>query len=101
MNRTNTRIKILSAFVLAVFLLYTGILFHKQAVQPQRNENVDTATVATYRVPVASARGEILDRNGRPLVQNRQGTDIVLYYVNFPQEPIDRNNILISLILIA
>lgn len=101
MNRTNTRIKILSAFVLAVFLLYTGILFHKQAVQPQRNENVDTATVATYRVPVASARGEILDRNGRPLVQNRQGTDIVLYYVNFPQEPIDRNNILISLIRIA
>ncbi len=101
MNQSNFRIKVLSAFVLVIFLIYSGILLYRQTDTPEQSESIDAATVAAYSVSVPSARGEILDRNGKPLVQNRQGTDVVLYYVNFPQDAFERNNILISLIRTA
>lgn len=87
--------------MLVIFLIYSGILLYRQTDTPEQSESIDAATVAAYSVSVPSARGEILDRNGKPLVQNRQGTDVVLYYVNFPQDAFERNNILISLIRTA
>ena len=46
-------------------------------------------TVKTYKVPLPAARGDIVDRNGNPLVTNRQGNSIVLNAAYFP--PSDKN----------
>ena len=98
MNQLNTRIRFLGTFFFAVILLFTGILFHTQYTAEKNKVSKDTAAVASYSVAVPSVRGEILDINGQPLVQNRQGTDIVIYYVTFPEEQEEKNNILLSLI---
>ena len=47
-------------------------------------------TVKTYKVPLPAARGDIVDRNGNPLVTNRQGNSIVLNAAYFP--PSDKND---------
>ncbi len=101
MNHLNTRIRIVGGFFIAVILLYTGILFHTQYSAAKNKEQSEAAAVATYSVAIPSVRGEILDINGQPLVQNRQGTDIVIYYVTFPEDRTEQNNILLSLIRTA
>ncbi len=101
MNQLNTRIRFVGTFFFAVILLFTGILFHAQFTAEKNKDHNDTAAVASYSVAVPSVRGEVLDRNGEPLVQNRQGTDIVLYYVTFPESREEQNNILLSLIRTA
>lgn len=57
-------------------------------------------TVKTYTVPIEAARGEIVDRNGNPLVTNRQGNSIILDAAYFPssEENDERNEIIVSLI---
>ncbi len=57
-------------------------------------------TVRTYTVPLPAARGEIVDRNGNPLVTNRQGNSIVLNAAYFPsaEENDARNAIILNLI---
>lgn len=57
-------------------------------------------TVKTYSVPIEAARGEIVDRNGNPLVTNRQGNSIVLNAAYFPsaKENKERNDIILNLI---
>lgn len=56
--------------------------------------------VKTYTVPLEAARGEIVDRNGNPLVTNRQGNSIVLDAAYFPssQENDRRNEVVLNLI---
>ncbi len=98
MEHIESRIRAIGAFFIAVILLYSGILIRMQITAEKNATSKDTAAVATYSVPVASTRGAILDCNGQPLVQNRQGTDVVLYYVTFPDEQEEKNNILLSLI---
>ena len=98
MEHIESRIRAIGAVFLAVILLFTGILFKMLLTTEKNATGKDTAAVATYSVPVSSARGAILDCNGQPLVQNRQGTDVVLYYVTFPDEQEEKNNILLSLI---
>ena len=58
------------------------------------------STVSTYTVTIEAARGEIVDRNGNPLVTNRQGNSIILDAVYFPSssENAERNAIILSLI---
>ena len=99
MNQTNSRIHLACAFVLVIFLFFTFILLREPLNKRENptDTNTDTA-VATYSLSVPSTRGAILDRNGQALVQNRQGTDIVLYYVTFPSDQKSKNNILLSLI---
>ena len=88
----------LAVSALAVYLVFAVLLFNMQAIQASSNPNTDTAAVKSYNVAVDSTRGEILDRNGQPLVQNRQGTDVVIYNLSFPEDKTSRNNILLSLI---
>lgn len=59
---------------------------------------VNTAKQST--VKIHAARGEIVDRNGKPIVENRQGYSIVFNYSYFPskKENSERNSIIISLI---
>lgn len=57
-------------------------------------------TVSTYKVPIEAARGEIVDRNGNPLVTNRKGNSIILDAAYFPSAKDNdaRNAIIINLI---
>lgn len=97
-SRSDSRIRLLAVSALAVYLVFAVLLFNMQAIQASSNPNTDTAAVKSYNVAVDSTRGEILDRNGQPLVQNRQGTDVVIYNLSFPEDKTSRNNILLSLI---
>lgn len=56
--------------------------------------------VRTYTVPIEPARGEIVDRNGNPLVTNRNGNSIILDAAVFPSkdENDKRNEIIINLL---
>lgn len=57
-------------------------------------------TVKTYTVPITASRGEIVDRNGNPLVTNRQGNSIILNAAYFPSssDNNERNKIIFNLI---
>ena len=59
-------------------------------------------TVKTYKVPLPAARGDIVDRNGNPLVTNRQGSSIVLNAAYFPpaENNDERNAIIHNLIVL-
>ncbi len=90
---------------LAVILVVLTILgFGWQLYDIQINNHeyyaAQNNTVKTYTVPLQAARGEIVDRNGNPLVTNRQGNSIILDAAYFPsaQENEERNAIIYSLI---
>ncbi len=57
-------------------------------------------SLAVSSSKVKAARGEILDRNGNPLVTNRQGNSVVFKYAEFPaaKNQADRNELIYSLI---
>lgn len=89
------------AFVLIVVTML-GFLFELYSIQvtnhdyyAARNNNVKT-----YTVPLSGARGEIVDRNGTPLVTNRQGNSIVLNAAYFPpaKDNSERNRVVLNLI---
>lgn len=58
------------------------------------------SVVSSYDVVVQSARGDILDRNGNPLVTNRQGNSLVFNAAYFPsgKEQSKRNETIYGLI---
>ena len=62
--------------------------------------DANAGNVSAYTTVVGAARGEILDRNGVPLVTNRQGHSITFNAVSFPssEEQDQRNDEIISLI---
>lgn len=87
-------IELLSILVL-VFVIFAGTLLKIQIVKA---DDYQKSTVSSYSVNVEAARGEILDRNGTPLVTNRQGNSIVFNYAFFPSDQKQRNEIILSLI---
>ncbi len=58
------------------------------------------SSISSKSVAIKAARGEILDRNGSPLVTNRQGNSIIFESAYFPssKEQEKRNEIILSLI---
>ncbi len=78
--------------VLAVFLVH---LFNVQVVGTKEESE---AAVSVVSVSVPSIRGEVLDRNGYPLVTNKQVNKIIFNYLSFPKNYTDRNKIIIELI---
>ena len=73
------------AFVL-IALTMLGFLYELYDIQIKNHEYyaAQNNTVKTYTVPLPASRGEIVDRNGTPLVTNRQGNSIVLNAAYFP-----------------
>ena len=57
-------------------------------------------SLAVSTSKVKAPRGEILDRNGNPLVTNRQGNSVVFKYADFPEakNQEERNKLIFSLI---
>lgn len=89
------------AIVLIVAVL-CGFAYELYDIQITNHEYyaAQNNTVKTYTVPIEAARGEIVDRNGNPLVTNRQGNSIILDAAYFPssKENDERNEIIVSLI---
>lgn len=93
---------IISVCLLGVFLL----LFAGRLVQLQLVHGAEYAeqgkSISSASTRVEAARGEILDRNGNPLVTNRQGNSITFTAEKFPADNKDeiaqRNQLVNSLI---
>lgn len=98
-NVKKTRI-IVSVILISVILAgYIGRLVQIQIVNHDKYADKGAAVNATDTVAEA-ARGEILDRNGQPLVTNRMGNSIVFSY-GFPSSKDSMkqgNDIILSLI---
>ena len=88
----------LPCILLAFILVFVGVLVKVQLIGGEEYAGaVNTAKQTT--VTIHAARGEIVDRNGKPIVENRQGYSIVFNYSYFPskKENAERNSIIISL----
>ena len=72
--------------------LFLAFLMHLFDIQVLKADETRQAAITDYEVVVESVRGEILDRNGYPLVTNKQVNKIVFSYTNFPQDYEQRNN---------
>lgn len=98
-NFRNSRILGSLAIVVSVLVLFVGTLLSIQIVHHDEYLQM-SKTQKVYSVPIVAARGEIVDRNGNPLVVNRQGNAVVLDYATFPssEDNAARNKVIIELI---
>ncbi|MBQ7202744.1 MAG: hypothetical protein IJS03_01865 [Eubacterium sp.] len=87
--------------IILVFAMLIGFGVELYDIQIKNNEYyaAQNNTVKTYTAPIEASRGEIVDRNGNPLVTNRQGNSIVLDAAYFPsaKENDKRNEIVFNL----
>ncbi len=83
-----------------IFGVFSGVLFKIQVIDGEKYAAAGNA-IMVKTVNVEGARGEILDRNGNPLVINRQGNSIIFDYSYFPSpdEQSKRNQIINALIM--
>lgn len=93
------RLYILVGIMLTSFLVFAGRMVGVQVIDHEDYLQAANSTVRR-NVEVEAARGEILDRNGSPLVINRQGNSLVFDAAYFPSsdEQESRNEIILSLI---
>lgn len=84
-NKKSPRILILALILTAVFLLFAAQLFHLQILKGSDfREQADKGSVRT--MSVEAARGEIVDRYGRPLAVNRMGYAVVFDKAFLPDD---------------
>lgn len=79
------RLFILSGISLLTAAVYLVNLMTIQIVNGE-TYYAQTESTTVSIIPISAARGEILDRNGEPLAENRTGLNIVFYYAFFPME---------------
>lgn len=82
-------------FIVSLVFLFLTYLFNIQIVHTKQNSDT---IVSTVEVSVDAIRGEILDRNGYPLVTNKQVNKIIFNYLSFPKDYSERNVIILELI---
>lgn len=75
----------LIAIILVIALVCTfGYTLYDIQIVNGEYYRAQNSAVDTYTVSIEAARGEIVDRNGNPLVTNRQGNSIILDAAYFP-----------------
>ena len=84
MRKLSKRDYIFFSIIICIFSLFVIRLGYFQIVKGSEYAKVGES-VSSKKVTIQSARGEILDRNGIPLVSNRQGNAIVFYGSDFPE----------------
>ncbi|MBR3289496.1 MAG: hypothetical protein IKI63_01815 [Clostridia bacterium] len=99
---TARRLTFLSAFFVAVWLLFAVRLFQIQVVDGARYAAQYDAETA-IKQPIAATRGEILDVNRRPIAVNEPRYTVTLDYAYFPRGSsasahADQNGILMRLV---
>ena len=91
----------LVAIILVIALVCTfGYSLYDIQIVNGEYYRAQNSTVKTYTVSIEAARGEIVDRNGNPLVTNRQGNSIILDAAYFPSRDDNdaRNAVILNLI---
>ena len=98
MNNIENRGRVITMAVLLgiVFLLFFCTLFKIQIIDAK--EYAAAGSVSSRTAVIPATRGEILDRNGNPLVTNRQGNSVVFEASGFPTKNAERNALIYSLI---
>ena len=91
------RYTLVLVFMIVLFFAFLTYLFNIQIVDTQNNSET---VVSSVEVSVDAIRGEIIDRNGYPLVTNKQVNKIVFNYLAFPKDYTERNVIISELIRI-
>lgn len=74
-------------FISVIFCIFAAFIVrfgYFQIVKGKEYSKV-SESVSSQVITVKASRGEILDRNGTPLVANRQGNAIVFYGSEFPE----------------
>lgn len=82
-KKKKARIVITISLIIGFFALFTATLIKIQVVDGALYL-AKINSVSEKAVVIKAARGEILDRNGNPLVTNRQGNSIVFESAYFP-----------------
>ena len=85
------------AFICVIFAVFLVHLFNVQVIG---TDEENQAAVSVVSVSVPHIRGEIFDRDGYPLVTNKQVNKIVFNYLSFPKDYTERNKIILELIRI-
>ena len=96
-SRFSVRKHALTIALSAVLIFFAADLFVVQIIKGDDYAN-SMKTLTTYNVTVEAPRGEILDRNGEKLVENKQVNEIVFEYASFPTDNDERNRIILALI---
>lgn len=84
MRKLGRRDAVFIGIIICVFSVFIFRLGYFQIVKGSEYSKVGES-VASQKIVVKAARGEILDRNGVALISNRQGNAIVFYGSDFPQ----------------
>ncbi len=86
-------------FIFLIFAAFAAVLVNIQLVHGRHYED-KIKTASLHTVKIKAARGEILDRNGLPLITNRQGNSLIFEAAKFPSadEMEERVKIIDSLI---
>lgn len=84
MRKLSRRDFIFMSVIVCVFAVFVVRFGYFQIVKGKEYSKVSDS-VASQVITVKASRGEILDRNGTPLVANRQGNAIVFYGSDFPE----------------
>lgn len=90
------RITALLCIVGLIFVVFICTLIKIQIIDADQYSS--TGSVSSKTSVIKSTRGEILDRNGNPLVTNRQGNSVIFESTNFPTKNAERNALIYSLI---
>lgn len=98
-KKKNIRGIISICLIFGVFTAFALTLFNMQIINGDAYAAKGNS-VSEKNVSIKAARGEVLDRNGNPLITNRQGQSIVFKSAYFPpaKEQEQRDKIIISLI---
>ncbi len=98
MNRKKSNTRAITVFSLFTLVItgFVALLFYCQVVNA--DEYTYSNSVSSYTVKVDAPRGEILDKNGNPLVYNEQVNTITFNSLEFPSENEERNRVINELI---
>ncbi|MBQ2468751.1 MAG: hypothetical protein II503_03605, partial [Clostridia bacterium] len=92
---------ILGAVFVAVSLIYIFRLINLQVAGQDYYTMTSPITQRTRTVRIQAMRGEIFDRNGKPLVTNDYSWEIRFDYGSFPRSSAGRNDVVVSTLKIA
>jgi penicillin-binding protein 2 len=85
LKKSDPRLRLVAGGVFgAMLLLLAGLWYHQIVSARHYRESLRTQSFRTVRVP--AVRGEILDRNGTPLAENRPSYQVSLYLDELREE---------------
>ena len=85
------------AAILIVLLCFTGVRLMKMQVVDGELYLAMSKSSATATQTVSAVRGEIVDRNGAALVENRASYNVIIEYSFFPRDKQEQNRIILEI----